>query len=81
MKEEMFYFIGLREGMYNGFNYHRLDFIDDVGNKYSVSCTSDMYDVITDMEIPKFAPIEVGFSVSPSSGNIKVSVSDIDVLN
>ena len=81
MEERRFYFVTLRDGDYNGVKYHRLDFIDDVGNKYSVSCSSDMADIITDMEIPKFAPIDIIFSVVPAYGKMKISVIDIDVLN
>lgn len=80
-ERERFYFVSLREGTFNGVNYHRLDFIDTAGNKYSVSCSSDMADIITDMEIPKFAPIDIGFSVVPAYGKMKISVIDIDVLN
>ena len=80
-ERERFYFVALREGTFNGVNYHRLDFIDYAGNKYSVSCSSDMFDIITDMEIPKFAPIDIGFSVVASYGKMKISVIDIDVLN
>lgn len=78
MREETFYFIDLRESTFNGVTYHRLDFIDSFGNKYSVSCSSDMYDIITDMELPKFATIDIRFSVVPSYGKLKVSVSDIN---
>lgn len=81
MEERRFYFVALREGTFNGVNYHRLDFIDDAGNKYSVSCGADMAAIITDMEIPKFAPIDIGFSVVASYGKMKISVIDIDVLN
>lgn len=80
-ERKRFYFIALREGEFNGVKYYRLDFIDDAGNKYSVSCSSDMYDIITDMDIPKFAPIDIGFSVVPSYGKMKISVIDIDILN
>lgn len=80
MEERRFYFVALREGDYNGVKYHRLDFVDDAGNRYSVSCSSDMYDIITDMEISKFAPIDIGFSVVPAYGKMKISVIDIDVL-
>ena len=76
-ERERFYFVSLRDGEFNGVKYHRLDFIDDAGNKYSVSCSSDMYAIITDMDIPKFAPIDIGFSVVPSYGKMKISVSDI----
>lgn len=75
-----FYFVALREGTFKGVTYHRLDFIDEAGNKYSVSCTSDMYDIITDMEIPIFAPISIRFSVVPAYGKMKISVIDIDVI-
>ena len=81
MEEKRFYFVALREGTFKGVTYHRLDFIDSAGDKYSVSCTSDMYDIITDMEIPKFAPIDIGFSVVPAYGKMKISVIDIDILN
>lgn len=81
MEERRFYFVALRDGEFNGVKYHRLDFIDESGNKYSVSCSSDMVDIITDMDIPKFAPIDIGFSVVPAYGKMKISVIDIDVLN
>lgn len=80
-ERERFYFVALREGSFNGVNYRRLDFIDAAGNKYSVSCSSDMADIITDMEIPKFAPIDIRFSVFAAYGKMKISVIDIDVLN
>lgn len=80
-EREVFYFVAIRQGTFNGVNYHRLDFIDTAGNKYSVSCSPDMYDIITDMDIPKFAPIYIRFSVVPAYGKIKISVIDIDVLN
>lgn len=80
-EKERFYFVALREGEFNGVKYYRLDFIDDAGNKYSVSCSSGMYALITDMYIPKFAPIDIVFSVVPSYGKMKISVSDIDILN
>lgn len=80
-ERERFYFVALRDGTFKGVTYHRLDFLDSAGNKYSVSCSSDMADIITDMEIPKFAPIDIGFSVVPAYGKMKISVIDIDVLN
>ena len=79
--ENHFYYIGVRRGTYNDISYYRLDFIDDSANKYSVSCSSDMYDIILDMSIPKFAPIYITYDVVPAYGKIKVSVIDIDILN
>lgn len=80
-ERERFYFVALREGTFNGVTYHRLDFIDAAGNKYSVSCGSDMAAIIADMDIPKFAPIDIGFSVVASYGKMKIFVIDIDFLN
>lgn len=80
-KSNTFYFIALRDGDFNGIKYYRLDFIDYAGNKYSVSCSSDMYYFIAHMDIPKFAQIDIGFSVVPSYGKMKISVADIDVIN
>lgn len=78
--EKEFYYIGVRKGTYNDITYYRLDFIDDMGNKYSVACSLDMYDTILDLRIPKFASIDVRYDVVPSYGKIKISVSDINIL-
>lgn len=80
-ERERFYFVALREGIFNGVTYHRLDFIDAAGDKYSVSCSSDMADIIVDMEIPIFAPIDIRFSVVAAYCKLKISVIDIHVLN
>ena len=76
--EKKFYYLDLRSGVFKEHRYYLLDFLDETGNKYSVSCSSEMYDIIADMSIPKFALIDIRFSVIPAYGKFKVSVIDIN---
>lgn len=76
--EKTFYFVDVRSGVFKEHRYYLLDFLDESGNRYSVSCSSEMYDSIVHMEIPKFSLIGIRFSVIPAFGKLKISVIDIN---